>query len=108
MAERTARIRVPAKARRGEVILVRCMIMHPMDNGYRFDSQGTRIPVHLNHTVACRYNGEEVFRASLGTGTAANPNLAFHTVATESGTLEFTWLDDDGSVTTAQARIEVE
>ena len=106
--ERNARIKVPAKARRGEVIQIRCMVMHPMENGYRFDTQGTPVPIQLIHTLVCNYNGEEVFRARLGTGMAANPQLAFHTVATESGTLEFSWHDDDGSVTTARARIEVE
>jgi sulfur-oxidizing protein SoxZ len=107
MAERNSRIKVPATAKRGEVIQVRCMVMHPMENGYRIDSQGTRIPVDLIHTFTCRYNGEEVFRATLGTGMAANPYITFYTVATESGTLEFNWQADDGSVTTAQARIEV-
>ncbi|HSV78772.1 MAG TPA: thiosulfate oxidation carrier complex protein SoxZ [Ramlibacter sp.] len=106
--ERNVRIRVPEKARRGQVVPVRCMIMHPMENGYRFDSQGTPVPVDLVHTFVCRYNGEEVFRASLGTGMAANPYLTFHTVATESGVLEFSWHADDGGVTTAQARLEVE
>lgn len=108
MTERNSRIKVPAKAARGEVIQIRCMVMHPMENGYRFDTQGTPIPVHLIHTLICRYNGEEVFRASLGTGMAANPYLTFYTVATESGTIEFNWHDDDDSVTTARARIEVE
>ncbi|WP_043460785.1 thiosulfate oxidation carrier complex protein SoxZ [Azohydromonas australica] len=108
MQERNARVKVPEKAKRGEVIQIRCMVMHPMENGYRFDTQGTRIPVHLIHTFICRYNGEEVFRARLGTGMAANPQLSFHTVATETGTLEFQWHDDDGNVTTAHARIEVE
>lgn len=108
MAERNARIKVTAMARRGEVFQIRCMLMHPMENGYRIDTQGTRVPIHLVHTFICRYNGEEVFRASLGTGMSANPYLSFHTVATESGTIEFTWQDDDGSVITAQARIEVQ
>lgn len=107
MAQRNSRIKVPATAKRGEVIQVRCMVMHPMENGYRIDSQGTRIPVDLVHTVTCRYDGEEVFRATLGTGMAANPYFTFYTVATESGTLEFSWQADDGSVTTAQTRIEV-
>lgn len=108
MAERNTRIRVPARAQRGEVIQVRCMIMHPMENGYRFDSQGTLIAVHLIHTLVCRYNGEEVLRASLGTGMTANPSLTFHTVATESGALEFSWHEDGGSVHTARAAIQVE
>ena len=108
MTQLNTRIKVPPKARRGEVIQIRCMVMHPMDNGYRFDTQGTYVPIHLINTFVCRYNGEEVFRAQFGTGVAANPNLTFHTVATESGTIDFAWHDDDGSVTSARARIEVE
>lgn len=107
MIERTARIRVPPTAKRGEVIQIRCILMHPMENGYRFDTQGTPVPIHLAHTFICRYNGEEVFHASLGTGMSANPYLAFNTVATESGAIDFTWQDDDGTVIAAQARIEV-
>lgn len=103
-----ARVKVPARARRGEVVPIRCRILHPMENGYRPDSQGARIPIHLIHTFVCRYNGEEVYRAEFGTSMAANPYLTFHTVATESGVLEFNWHDDDGSVFVAQARIEVE
>ena len=107
-SQRNTKISVPATAKRGDAIQVRCMIMHPMENGYRPDSTGNLVPIQLIHTFVCRYNGEEVFRAELGTSMAANPHLAFYTLATESGTLDFTWHDDDGSVTTAQARIEVQ
>jgi sulfur-oxidizing protein SoxZ len=108
MAARTARIKLlPEQARRGDVVRIRCLVMHPMENGYRFDTQGTLIGIHLIHTVVCRYNGVEVFRANLGTGMAANPYLTFHTVAVETGTIEVSWHDDDGSVTSAQARIDV-
>ena len=108
MAQLNSRIKVPPKAKRGEVIQIRCMIMHPMENGRRFDSQGTYVPIHLIDNFVCRYNGEEVFSAKFGTGMSANPYLIFNTVATESGTIDFTWPDDDGSLHTAQARIEVE
>jgi len=108
MAELNARIKVPPKAKRGDMIEIRCMVMHPMENGYNFDSQGTMLPVHLINTFLCRYNGEEVFRANFGTGISANPLLTFYTVATDSGTIEFAWHDDDGSVTTARAPIEVD
>lgn len=107
MAELNTRIRVPARARRGEIIQIKCMIMHPMENGYRFDTQGTYVPIHLINTFECRYNDEEVYRAKFGTGMAANPFLTFYTVATESGTIEFRWFEDGGGQTTAQARIEV-
>ena len=35
------------------------------------------------------------------------PYLAFYTVATESGRLHFEWLDDDGTVYTAEAELTV-
>jgi sulfur-oxidizing protein SoxZ len=105
--QRNARIRVPARARLGEVITLRCMLMHPMENGYRFDTQGTLIPIDLAHTFTCTYNGVLIFKARMGTGMAANPVLTFHAVARESGVIEFKWLADDGGITTAQARIEV-
>lgn len=108
MADITSRIKVPPEAKRGDVIEIRCMAMHPMENGYNFDSQGTILPIHLINTFVCRYNGDEIFRASLGTGISANPYLTFYTVATESGTIEFAWHDDDGSVTTARVQINVE
>ena len=108
MADLNPRVKVPPKAKQGDVIEIRCMVMHPMENGYNFDSQGTLLPVHLINTFVCRYSGDEVFRANLGTGISANPSLTFYTVARESGTIEFAWYDDDGSVTTARAQIEVE
>ena len=101
------RIRVPATARRGEIVELRAIIMHPMENGFRMETNGEYVPVHIIHTFVCRYNGTEVFRARLEPGIAANPYLAFTTVATESGTIEFVWLDDDGTFEVAAATIEV-
>ena len=63
----------------------------------------TRIPRNAIHSLVCRYNGVEVFRATLGTGMAANPYLRFFTRAVDSGELELWWLDDD-EVEAARAR----
>jgi len=102
-----SRVRVPANAKRGEVIEIRAMALHPMENGFRFDTQGTLIPVNIIHTFICRYNGDEVFRATLQPGISANPYLSFTTVAQDSGMFEFVWLDDEGGYETAWAKIEV-
>ena len=53
------------------------------------------------------YNGTEVFSADWHTAISSNPYMAFNTIATESGTLEFTWVDDDGSVYSKSAKITV-
>ncbi len=90
-----ARIEVPRAVRRGEVFEVRILIQHAMETGLRDDQAGQRVARNILHSLACRYNGVEVFRATLTSGIAANPYLRFHTRATESGELEFRWIDDD-------------
>lgn len=90
----SARIAVPARARRGEVILIRTLLSHPMESGFRNDAAGRAIPRDIVHSFVCTYNGEEVFRAEFFPAIAANPFLAFTTVATESGELVLSWTDD--------------
>ena len=102
-----ALIRVPAQARKGEVIEIKTLVSHPMESGQRRDNMGKAIPRHILNRFVCTYNGEEVFRADLFPAIAANPFLAFFTVATESGEFVFQWTDDDGSIQTESARITV-
>jgi sulfur-oxidizing protein SoxZ len=92
-----ARIRLPRDAKRGEVIFVRVLIQHPMETGYRVGADGNKVAKNVIRSLVCRYNGVEVFRADMSPGIAANPYLEFPTLATESGELEFTWVDDAGS-----------
>jgi sulfur-oxidizing protein SoxZ len=102
-----ARIKVPETAAKGEIIEIKTLIQHPMETGFRRDPKGNVIPVHIIGRFVCIYNGDEVFRADFHPAIAANPYLTFRTVATESGWLEFIWHDDDGSVYTESAEIEV-
>lgn len=87
---------VPDRARRGEVIEVRTLIAHPMETGYRPGADGQVLPRDIIRRFTCRYRGEVVFSAHLHPAVAANPYLAFHLVATESGPLHFTWEGDGG------------
>jgi sulfur-oxidizing protein SoxZ len=91
-----ARIQVPKEAKRGELVTVRVAIQHPMETGFRYDNMGRPIPKNVINTVVCRYNGEEVFRAEMGSGISANPYLQFYVVAADSGELAFDWVDDAG------------
>ncbi len=103
----TARIAVPKEAKKGDIIEIKTLVQHVMETGHRRDSAGNMVPRKILNKFTCTYNGEEVFRADLGTGISANPLIAFHTVATASGELVFTWTDDDGSVQTEKAQITV-
>jgi sulfur-oxidizing protein SoxZ len=101
------RIRVPATAKAGEIVEIRAMIMHPMENGFRVDTQGTAIPVDIITDFVCSYDAAEIFRVRLEPGLAANPYFSFFLKATRSGVVEFAWTAQDESVTTASAPIEV-
>jgi sulfur-oxidizing protein SoxZ len=101
------RIVVPAKARKGEVIEIKTLINHVMETGFRRDNSGRVIPRDIITRFTCTYGGEEVFRMDLFTGIAANPFVAFTTIATETGDLAFEWTDQHGAVTRDQARLTV-
>ena len=101
-----ARIQVPPNAKRGELVEVKLVIQHPMETGFRRDA-GQRVPRNAIHSLACRYNGAELFRATLSTGIAANPYLRFFIRAGESGDLDLWWIDDEELEGSAKARLVV-
>jgi sulfur-oxidizing protein SoxZ len=103
-----ALVNVPQKAKRGEVIAIKTLISHKMETGFRYSSVGERIPREIITSFIATYNGEEIFRADLHPAMAANPFITFHTVATDSGTIEFRWTGDNGFSATEQAKITVE
>ena len=100
-------VKVPAQAKRGEVIEIRTLAAHPMETGFRRTQLGEAIARDIIRELVCTYNGVEIFRAELHPAIAANPLLSFTTVATESGTLEFRWSGDNGYATTHSAAIRV-
>jgi sulfur-oxidizing protein SoxZ len=108
MAEAKARVKVPETARKGEIIEIKTLISHPMETGLRRDTSGQTVPRHILKRFVCTYGGEVVFEADWYPAIAANPYLAFTTVATESGEFVFTWVDDDDEVVFTTAHITVE
>ena len=100
-------VNVPANAKRGEVIEIRTLAGHDMETGFRRTQTGELVPRDIITKFVCLYNGEEVFRADLHPAIAANPLIAFTTIATESGTLEFRWTGDHGFVAVQNASITV-
>ena len=97
----------PKTARRGEVVEIRALIGHTMETGFRPSSEGKLLPRDIIRRFTCRYNGDVVFAAELFPAISANPYLAFYTVATESGTLEFEWQGDNGFAQTERVAIMV-
>jgi len=102
-----ARIQLPPSVKAGEAIEVRVSIRHPMETGFRVDDMGKTIARNTIKDLVCRYDGREVFRASLGSGIAANPYLRFWVTATVTGDLAFEWVDDAGERGDARATVTV-
>jgi len=100
-------VNVPATVRRGEIFEIRTLIQHAMETGFRRTQLGEAIPRDIIRQFVCTYNGAEIFRAEFHPAISANPLLAFSTVATESGTLAFTWTGDRGFSVTESVRITV-
>ena len=91
-----ALINMPGSAKRGDVIEIRTLIAHPMETGYRPGEDGAILPRNLIRRFTCHYDDVLVFSAELFPAVAANPFIAFTTVATASGTLRFSWNGDNG------------
>jgi sulfur-oxidizing protein SoxZ len=107
MSTVTPRLRVPATAARGDVIEIKTLITHEMESGQRRDREGNVIPRRIVNSFTCEFNGRPVFSCSIQPAVSANPYLAFTAKLPESGTLVFTWVDDDGSTYRAERAITI-
>ncbi len=100
-------IRVNPKARAGEVLTVKTLIQHKMESGFRYTTTGERVPRDIITAFVATWDGEEIWRAELSSAIAANPFVAFTTVATKTGVLRVTWSGDNGFSLAEETRITV-
>jgi sulfur-oxidizing protein SoxZ len=108
MPEAKARIRLDRRqVRKGETIDVKTLVSHIMETGLRKDANGTTIPRMIIHTFTCELNGKFVFGCDLESAVSANPYFEFKFRPEESGTLTFTWIDDEGTRIEASETITV-
>ena len=107
MTSPVPRVRLPAKAKKGEAIEIKTLIQHDMESGQRKDAEGKTIPRKIIKQFVCTFNGKEVFKSDWQPGISANPYMAFFAKVEESGTFEFAWTEDDGAVFKTTAKIEV-
>lgn len=108
MADTKARIRLDRRqVRKGERIGVKTLVSHIMETGLRKDANGKPIPRMIINTFTCALNGTFVFGCDLESAVSANPYLEFFFRPEESGTLTFTWIDDEGTRIEAAESITV-
>lgn len=100
-------IDAPTSARRGEAVHVRLLLQHPMESGFRVGADGKLLPRDIVRRFSCLYNGERVLDVELFPAISANPFLEFSALASDSGTLSFSWEGDNGFVHREQWAITV-
>lgn len=107
MATPKPRIKVPETAAKGELITIKAVITHDMENGRRKDADGNLIPRQIINRFECKFNGALVFGCDLQPSMSANPYFEFTAKVEESGLFSFNWLDDNGTNYSAEQSIAV-
>jgi sulfur-oxidizing protein SoxZ len=101
------RVRVPSSASAGETVVIKTLISHPMESGQRKDSNGNVIPRSIINRFVCAYNGATVIDVTMEPAISTNPYFQFDAIVDATGTFEFKWYDDDGSIYEETADITV-
>ncbi|MDX2193880.1 MAG: thiosulfate oxidation carrier complex protein SoxZ [Gemmatimonadales bacterium] len=100
-----ARLRLPARIAKGDVIMVNAIVTHPMDTGFFRTPEGQPIPAFFVKDVVVRFGGAEVARFEWTSGISRDPVVSFPLLADREGTLEVTWTDSQGSTFTQQVPV---
>ncbi len=87
-------INAPKRARKGEPVEIKALIMHPMETGFRVGTNGRLIPRNIIERFSATWNGEEIFDMKFSPAIAANPFVSFFAIATESGKIGIKWSGD--------------
>src|SRR5919201_4592185 len=91
------RIRVPSNAKAGDVVRVRCLVIHPMERVER-DAQGKIVDRNYNYItrVTATYLGKPVAVFDLTQSVSENPAFSFALKATAPGPVTVTFVDTHG------------
>ena len=92
-----ARIKVPDRITRGDVIVVNSIISHPMDTGFFRNAEGDPIPAYFIREVVVTYGEQEVARFELTSGISRDPVVSFTVKADREAPLTMVWTDNKGA-----------
>lgn len=92
-----ARIRVPDRINRGDLIIVNSIISHPMDTGFFRDVEGDPIPAYFIKQVVVTYGKDEVARFEWTSGISRDPVVSFTLKADREAPLTMIWTDNKGA-----------
>ena len=101
------RISMPSPVKAGQIIEIKTLASHVMETGQRRGPDGQIIARNIIHTFTANYNGQDVFKAELGSGISANPYISFRLRVQAAGELVLSWSDDSGAVVVERLDVAV-
>jgi thiosulfate oxidation carrier complex protein SoxZ len=93
-----ARIRIPDRIARGDLIIVNAIVVHPMDTGFFRTAEGQPIPAFFIKDVVVTYGDEQVARFEWTSGVSRDPIVSFTLKADKEAPLTMVWTDSKGGV----------
>jgi thiosulfate oxidation carrier complex protein SoxZ len=93
-----ARIRIPDRIARGDLIIVNAIVVHPMDTGFFRTAEGQPIPAFFIKDVVVTYGEEPVARFEWTSGVSKDPIVSFTLTADKEAPLTMVWTDSKGGV----------
>ena len=93
-----ARIRIPDRIARGDLIIVNAIVVHPMDTGFFRTADGQPIPAYFIKDVVVTYGDEPVARFEWTSGVSKDPIVSFTVKADKEAPLTMVWTDSKGGV----------
>ena len=93
-----ARIRIPDRIARGDLIIVNAIVVHPMDTGFFRTAEGQPIPAFFIKDVVVTYGDEPVARFEWTSGVSKDPIVSFTLKADKEAPLTMVWTDSKGAV----------
>jgi sulfur-oxidizing protein SoxZ len=93
-----ARIRIPDRIARGDLIIVNAIVVHPMDTGFFRTASGQPIPAFFIKDVVVTYGDEPVARFEWTSGVSKDPIVSFTLKADKEAPLTMVWTDSKGGV----------
>jgi sulfur-oxidizing protein SoxZ len=93
-----ARIRIPDRIARGDLIIVNAIVAHPMDTGFFRTAEGQPIPAYFIKDVVVTYGQEQVARFEWTSGVSKDPIVSFTLKADKEAPLTMVWTDSKGGV----------
>ncbi|MGC9121005.1 MAG: thiosulfate oxidation carrier complex protein SoxZ [Sulfurihydrogenibium sp.] len=99
----------PKDYKKGDLIRVDSVIMHPMDTGLVKDKEsGKYIAAHYITNVEVYYGDEKITWMDVYVSVSANPFISFYVKATKTAPLKIVWKDNKGEVTEKVIDIKVD